>query len=272
MVDPSLPTLSIERQCELLGLSRSSYYYVPATESEWNLELMERIDKIHLKYPFYGYPRMCYQLCQDTGQRINEKRVYRLMQKMRIRAVFPRPKTTIASAEHRIFPYLLRDLPIKHVNHVWSTDITYIPMRRGFLYLCAVIDWHSRYVLSWDLSNHMERWFCVDVLEAALQRGNPEIFNTDQGSQFTSNDFTSKLLNRNIRVSMDGRGRALDNVFVERLWWSVKYEEVYLNVYENGAELYQALKAYFKFYNETRPHSSLNMATPADIYFGKRKL
>lgn len=243
-----------------------------AEESDWNLELMNRIDKIHLKYPFYGYPRMCDQLRADTGQAINEKRVYRLMQKLRIRSILPRPKTSTPSTEHRIYPYLLRDLPIKHPNHVWSTDITYLPMRRGFMYLTAVIDWYSRYVLSWELSNNMERWFCIEALEAALERGQPEIFNTDQGSQFTSNDFTSILLNKEIKISMDGKGRALDNVFVERLWWSVKYERVYINVYESASELYESLKEYFHFYNYVRPHSSLAKSTPADVYFGKRKL
>jgi len=227
------------------------------------------IDEEHLKYPFYGYPRMCHHLEQLTGEKLNEKRIYRLMQKMRIRAVYPRPKTSIAAKGHKIYPYLLRNLTIDHPNQVWSTDITYIPMRRGFMYLVAVIDWFSRYVLSWELSNNMERWFCIDALEAALQINQPKIFNTDQGSQFTSDDFTSKLLEQGIRISMDGRGRALDNVFVERLWWSVKYEKVYLNEYQDGLELFEALKDYFHFYNNQRPHSSLNMATPAEIYLGQ---
>ena len=272
MIEPNHPQLSIGRQCALLGLSKSSYYYQPAVENAWNLALMERMDKIHLQHPYYGYPRMCYQLRKDTGKAINHKRVYRLMRKMRIRAVLPRPKTTGFAKDHRIYPYLLRDLVIKQPNHVWSTDITYLPMRRGFMYLTAVIDWYSRYVLSWELSNNMERWFCIAALRAALESGKPEIFNTDQGSQFTSNDFTSILQQQQIKISMDGKGRALDNVFVERLWWSVKYEKVYLNVYESGQELYTALKTYFDFYNNERPHSSLAMATPADIYFGKRKL
>ena len=272
MVEPNHPHLSINRQCALLGLSKSSYYYQPALEDAWNLELMERIDKIHLQHPYYGCPRMCYQLRQNTDRAINHKRVARLMRKMRIRAVLPRPKTTVFNKEHRIYPYLLRNLVIKYPNHVWSTDITYLPMRRGFMYLTAVIDWYSRYVLSWELSNNMERWFCMAALRAALEQGQPEIFNTDQGSQFTSNDFTDILQQKQIKISMDGKGRALDNVFVERLWWSVKYEKVYLNVYESGKELYTALKEYFDFYNNERPHSSLGMVTPADVYFGKQRL
>lgn len=266
MIDADFGSISIQRQCELLGLSRSSYYYEPCVESPLNLKLMRLIDVAHLEYPFYGYPRMCLHLEQQTGEQLNEKRIYRLMKKMRIRAIFPRPKTTIAAKGHTIYPYLLRDLTISHPNQVWSTDITYIPMARGFLYLTAVIDWYSRYVLSWALSNNMERWFCVEALDEAFEFGQPEIFNTDQGSQFTSHDFTSKLLERNIKISMDGKGRALDNVFVERLWWSVKYEKVYLNEYQNGDELFEALKEYFNFYNHQRPHSSLNNQTPAQVY------
>lgn len=266
LIDQEHSNLSIQRQCELLGLSRSSYYYVPCVESPLNLKLMRLIDEEHLNYPFYGYPRMCLHLSKKTGQNLNEKRIYRLMKKMRIRAIFPIPKTTIAAKGHTIYPYLLRDLRISRPNQVWSTDITYIPMARGFLYLAAVIDWYSRFVLSWTLSNNMERWFCIEALENAFEFGQPEIFNTDQGSQFTSHDFTAKLLARNINISMDGRGRALDNVFVERLWWSVKYEKVYLNEYQNGAELYKALKEYFHFYNNQRPHSSLNNYTPTQIY------
>lgn len=268
MIDPGHPSLSIQRQCELLGLSRSAYYYSPCSESALNLRLMRLIDEAHMKYPFYGYRRMCVHLSKILSQPLNEKRIHRLMQKMRIRAVFPRPKTTIAAKGHTIYPYLLRDLKISRINQVWSTDITYLPMARGFLYLTAVMDWYSRFVLSWALSNNMERWFCIEALEDAFDWGQPDIFNTDQGSQFTSHDFCGKLLERNIHISMDGKGRALDNVFVERLWWSVKYEQVYLNEYRNGDELYQALKEYFEFYNYQRPHSALNHCTPFEIYKG----
>lgn len=267
MIEIKNQSISISRQCDLLGLSRSSYYYEPKPESEENLELMRLIDEIHMKYPFYGYPRMTLHLRKITGKDVNEKRVYRLMKLMRIRAVYPRKKTTILEEGYKIYPYLLRNLKIESPNHVWSTDITYIPMRKGFMYLTAVIDWYSRYVLSWSLSNNMERWFCVKAVEEALKYGKPQIFNTDQGSQFTSNDFTEPLLKQGILISMDGKGRALDNVFVERLWWSVKYEKVYLNEYENGHQLYVALNEYFSFYNEIRPHSSLNNATPKEVYF-----
>lgn len=264
--------LSVERQCELLGIARSSYYYNVCGESAFNLRLMRLIDEQHLELPFYGYPRMCLRLRELTGEIINEKRVERLMKKMRIRAVFPRPKTTIFAKGHKIYPYLLRNLKIERPNQVWSTDITYIPMAKGFLYLTAVIDWYSRFVLSWELSNNMERWFCIEALESAFQYGQPEIFNTDQGSQFTSNDFTSILLDKNISVSMDGRGRALDNVFVERLWWSVKHEKLYINEYIDGIEVFKAIKEYFHFYNYQRPHSSLQNATPAEIYQGTKIL
>ena len=247
LIEPLHSEISVQRQCELLGLSRSSYYYTACSEDPLNLQLMRMIDEEHMKFPFYGYPRMCLHLSKLLGRNLNEKRIYRLMQKLRIRAVFPRLKTSVSAKGHTIYPYLLRGLKISQPNHVWFTDITYIPMARGFLFLTAVIDWYSRFVLSWALSNNMERWFCMEALESAFEFGQPEIFNTDQGSQFTSQDFTTKLLERNIKISMDGKGRALDNVFVERLWWSVKYEKVYLNEYQNGRELFQALKEYFHF-------------------------
>jgi len=218
---------SIRRQCRLAGIPRSSCRYQPVPESEENL---------------------------------------RLMRLMGIQAITPGPHTSKPSPENTIYPYLLRDIAINRVNQVWSTDITYVPMRSGFMYLTAVIDWHSRYVLSWDLSNSMESGFCVTALTRSLTRGTPEIFNTDQGSQFTSSSFTSVLLDREIAISMDGRGRALDNVFVERLWWTVKYEEIYPKGYGDGIELYQGLDRYFQYYNEERKHSSLGRRTPAEVF------
>lgn len=258
--------LSITRQCSLLGLNRSTYYYEAIGESEENLRLMRLIEEQHLKHPYYGSPRMSLLLSELEGNSINEKRVARLMRLMRIRSVLPKPNLSKPALGHQIYPYLLRGLSVERSNQVWSTDITYIPMKRGFLYLCAVIDWYSRYVLSWELSNNMERWFCIEVLEKALERGSPEIFNTDQGSQFTSDDFTNILKNKGIRISMDGKGRALDNVFAERLWWSVKYEDVYLKAYDNGADLWKGLERYFQFYNHERPHQALDYQVPAKVF------
>ena len=257
---------SIRRQCRLAGLSRTHVYYQPATESEENLMLMRMIDEQYMKHPEFGYRRMTDWL-RDQGHTPNEKRVLRLMQIMGLQAITPGPHTSRPSPDHKIYPYLLRNVPITHVNHVWSTDITYIPMRKGFMYLTAVMDWHSRYVLSWELSSSLECDFCVAALKRALERGRPEIFNTDQGSQFTSTDFTQVLLDRKIAISMDGRGRALDNVFIERLWWSVKYEDVYPRDYDTGLELFKGLDRYFNYYNEERRHSSLEKKTPKEIFF-----
>lgn len=224
------------------------------------------IETQHLNYPFYGSPRMTQLLRQLLGRPINEKRVARLMRLMRIRSVLPKPNLSKPNKAHQVYPYLLRGVRVERVNQVWATDITYIAMRRGFLYLCAVIDWYSRYVLSWELSNNMERWFCIEVVQRALQNGVPEIFNTDQGSQFTSDDFTKVLKDKGVRISMDGKGRALDNVFTERLWWSVKYEDVYLKAYEDGQALWTGLKDYFEFYNERRPHQSLDYEVPGEVF------
>jgi putative transposase len=215
-VEPN-PVYSIRRQCRLAGISRSNYNYEPVSESKENLELMRLMDEQYLRHPEFGSPRMTDWL-HDQGYSVNHKRIARLMRRMGIQAITPGPHTSNPSPEHRIYPYLLRKVEIDHVNQVWSTDITYVPMRRGFMYLVAVIDWYSRYVISWELSNSLDSNFCVSALNRALAFGMPEIFNTDQGSQFTSNDFTSALLDRKIVISMDGRGRALDNVFVERLW------------------------------------------------------
>lgn len=267
MIDPNDSKLSIRRQCELLRISRSAYYQQPAGESPENLALMRVIDEQHLRYPFFGRRQMTAWL-RMQGYRVNEKRVRRLMSLMGLVAVFPGRKTTIPNREHRVYPYLLRGVEVVRPNQVWSADITYIPMREGFMYLVAVIDWYSRHVLSWELSNTMDSSFCVEALKGAFEcsTSEPEIFNTDQGSQFTSQAFTSELECRDIQVSMDGKGRALDNVFIERLWRTVKYEEVYLKSYESVAELRGSLESYFDFYCNKRPHQALAGQTPASVY------
>lgn len=268
LIDPSDLEMSLRRQCELLGISRSGYYASlrPRLESEENEKLMKLIDRQYLVTPFYGSRRMTIWL-RRQGYEVNRKRVMRLMRKMRLVGLAPGPNTSKPHPEHNVYPYLLRDVEITRVNQVWSTDITYIPLKRGFMYLTAVIDWYSRYVLSWELSNTMENTFCVRALERALRHDKPEIFNTDQGSQFTSNEFTGVLLKNSIRISMDGRGRALDNIFVERLWRSLKYECVYLNDYENVPDLMEGLRRWFAFYNEERPHMSLpGNITPYEMY------
>jgi len=266
MIEPGHPELSIRRQCELVGLNRATFYYAPATASEFNLHLMRLIDMQYTQTPFYGWPRMTAYL-RNQGYEINHKRVQRLMGLMGLQAIYPKKRTTIPAEGHKIYPYLLRNLPIRRPNQVWSTDITYIPMQRGFMYLAAVIDWYSRYVLAWQLSNTMDGLFCLDVLEQALALGQPDIFNTDQGAQFTAPAFTTRLEAAEIRISMDSRGRALDNVFVERLWRSVKYEHVYLHDYVTGLELEKGLERYFMFYNTERPHQSLKYRTPAAVHF-----
>ena len=258
--------ISVRRQCALAGVARSSWYYQPRGESEENLLYMRLIDEQYLKTPFYGSPRMCWVLRQK-GYNVNEKRVSRLMKVMGLQAIYPKKNLSKAAPGHKIYPYLLRGLKIDGPDQVWSTDITYIRMLRGFLYLCAVIDWHSRAVLSWRLSNTMDVDFCIETLEDALESGiKPEIFNTDQGSQFTSPKFTQVLLDHKVQISMDGRGRALDNVFIERLWRDVKYEHVFLHEYENGADLYKGLEAYFHFRNKERPHEALGYKVPWDVY------
>jgi len=264
-VDVNHDTLSIVRQCELLGLPRSTCYYHGAGESEKNLELMRLLDEQYMQTPFYGSRRMAWWL-QEQGYDVNRKRIQRLLRLMGLEAIYPRPRTSDPNLEHRIYPYLLRNVPILKVNQVWSADITYIPMSRGFMYLVAILDWHSRYVVAWRLSNSLDSDFCVEALQAALALGQPQIFNTDQGCQFTSRAFTSVLEQRQIAISMDGRGRALDNVFIERLWWSVKYEDVYLRSYETVLELEAGLAAYFEFYCRRRPHSSLENRMPWDVY------
>lgn len=261
--------LSIQRQCELLGIPRSSYYYQPQPETEENLQLMRLIDEQYLHTPTYGSRMMCAWLCQQ-GHEENRKRVQRLMRLMGLEAIYSMPRLSDPDKAHKVYPYLLRNVVIEEPNHVWSTDITYIPMQRGFLYLTAVIDWYSRFVLSWQLSNSMESHFCIEALLTALgQFGTPQIFNTDQGSQFTSKEFTSVLLEHQIAISMDGKGRATDNAFIERLWRTVKYEHVYLHAASEGLELYQGLTQFFRHYNFHRPHSALGYATPASVYLNQ---
>ncbi len=258
--------MSLRRQCELLGLNRASLYYVPVGESAENLHLMRLLDEQYLRTPFYGWPRMTAYL-RRQGYPVNGKRVRRLLQKMGLQAIYPKPKTSRAAQERRIYPYLLRGLEILQPNFVWSADITYLPMRQGFMYLVAIIDWFSRYVLTWQLSNTLDGYFCLDALQQALSQGRPVIFNTDQGSQFTADEFTACLERATIRISMDGRGRALDNIFIERLWRSLKYEDIYLKDYASVPELAAGLTAYFHFYNHQRPHQSLNYCTPAELHF-----
>ncbi len=265
LIELDHPELSIRRQCELLDLNRSTYYYQPATETALNLRLMQLSDEEYTAHPFYGRRRMTTYL-HKQGYAVNPKRVRRLMPQMGLEALYPKPQTTMVNQAHRIYPYLLRGVEIIRPNQVWSTDITYVPMPTGFMYLTAVIDWYSRYVLAWQLSNTLDTRFCVDALEQALTSGRPEIFNTDQGVQFTSDTFTAILLAADIRISMDGKGRALDNIFVERLWRTVKYEELYLKRYATVPLLYTGLHDYFYFYNYERPHQSLDHRTPAAVY------
>jgi putative transposase len=262
--------LSIRIQCELAGISRSGLYYEPLGESPLNLQLMRQIDEQYLVTPFYGSRRMTLHLNsikRTPPCTINRKRVQRLMRLMGIAAIYPKPRLSRPDEQHEVYPYLLRNVLIVRPDQVWSTDITYLPMARGFLYLVAIIDWFSRYVLSWRLSNTLDTTFCIEALDEALSGyRRPEIFNTDQGSQFTSKAFTGRLKAHNITISMDGRGRCFDNIFIERLWWSVKHEEVYLHAYEDGFEAHHRLGWYFPFYNTQRPHQSLNYRTPSEVY------
>ncbi|MEM7345176.1 MAG: IS3 family transposase [Chloroflexota bacterium] len=266
MIQADHPQISIRRQCELVGLNRASYYYQPAGESALNLELMAKIDEQYTQTPFYGYRRITAQLRRD-GYRINRKRVQRLMHKMGLQAIYPKPKPKKSGETHKIYPYLLRNLVIDHVGQVWSTDITYIRMNQGFMYLTAIIDWYSRYVISWELSNSLDGHFCRLALTRALAQAQPTIFNTDQGVQFTAIAFTDILKQAHIQISMDGRGRALDNIFVERLWRSLKYELIYLHDFVSVPDLMATLKWYFHFYNNVRLHQSLGYLTPAEVHF-----
>jgi putative transposase len=261
------PRLSIRRQCALLGLARSSLYYQPVPVSAEELQLMRLLDEQYTATPFYGIRRMTAWL-RSRGYAVNHKRVARLLRTMGLEAIYPRRRLSQPGIGHEIYPYLLRGVPVKRVNQVWSADITYVRLVGGFVYLVAVIDWFSRYVLSWAVSITMDVAFCLEALEQAFRWGQPEIFNTDQGAQFTSGEFTARLQQGGVRISMDGRGRALDNVFVERLWRSVKYEEVYVREYQSVWDARQHLARYFGFYNEERLHQALGYRTPAAVYLG----
>lgn len=259
--------LSIGRQCELLGLPRSSYYYEPIGESAYNLGLMRLLDEQYLQTPFYGVGQFTYWLRQQ-GHAVNEKRVRRLLRLLDLHAVCPGPHTSKPGdgTEHRVYPYLLKGLYINHPGQVYGTDITYIPLRGGFLYLVAFLDWHSRFVLSWELSNSLDVAFCLHALQQACSVLKPRIINTDQGAQFSSLAFTQQVTGQGINLSMDGKGRAIDNVFTERLWRSLKYEEVYIKSYDDGRDAWRSLDKYFRFYNEKRPHSSLDGKTPREVF------
>ena len=264
-IEPDHKKLSIAKQTELLGLNRSSYYFKAAGESKQNLLLMNLIDEEYTEHPFYGSRKMTEWL-KLQGHIVNRKRIQRLMRLMGLEAIYPKQNLSKANKEHLKYPYLLKDIKIFYPNQVWSSDITYIRLSKGFVYLTSILDWHSRYVLSWKISNSLENSFCMEALEEALEIGKPEIFNTDQGVQFTSDNFTGCLDKAGIRISMDGKGRALDNIFVERLWRTVKYESIYLNNFESVKELYEGLKEYFNFYNYHRIHQSLGYKTPAKVY------
>jgi putative transposase len=260
--------VSMRRQCELLGVNRSSLYYEPVEPDTEELSLMRRMDELHLKHPFFGSRKMT-QTLKAEGIHVNRKRVQRLMRLMGLESTAPKPNTSKPAPEHAVYPYLLRNLKVSRVNQVWAADITYIPMARDFVFLVAIIDWYSRRVLAWRLSNTLETSFCVEALHEALARyGCPEIFNTDQGCQFTSEDFTEVLLEREIKISMDGKGRWLDNIFVERLWRSLKYEEVYLYAYDTVLAARAGIARYFDFFNDERPHEALGYQKPASFYDG----
>lgn len=266
LIEPDQEKLSIRKQCELLQLSRSNLYYEPVEASEETLRIMHRIDEIFTESPFFGSRRILEGL-QREGFIIGRERVQSLMRKMGLVAIYPKPNLSKKHPENKIYPYLLANVKIIRPNQVWSCDITYIRLRSGFLYLMAVMDWYSRYVLSWRLSNSLDVSFCLEALEEALEQGCPAIFNTDQGSQFTSNEFIGMLLSKGIRISMDGRGRAFDNIFTERLWRSVKYEEVYIKDYQAHKDAREGLGNYFSFYNNRRYHQSLGYKTPSEVHY-----
>lgn len=266
MIEPGNKILTVQQQCSLIKLSRSSYYYNPLGITEEELEIMNRIDKTYTDYPFYGVRKITEEL-RRQGSLYNHKRIYRLMRLMGIEAIRPKKNLSKPNKDHLVYPYLLRNVKVTTNNQVWSSDITYLPLYNDFVYLVAVIDWFSRYVLSWELSNSLDVYFCLIALERSLRQGKPEIFNTDQGSQFTSKDFSEMVIGNQIKMSMDSKGRALDNIFIERLWRSLKYEDIYLKEYQSISELREGLKNYFDFYNNRRIHQSLNYKTPAEVYF-----
>jgi len=284
MIEQNHRKISIRRQCALLGLNRSSYYYQqnsvdcisknmsvqftnPIKETEENLGYMKQIDQLYMKRPFYGSRKITTVLNRE-GFPVNRKRIQRLMRLMGIQAIYPKPRLSINQKEHKIYPYLLRDISIERPDQVWCTDITYVSLRHGFVYLVAILDWYSRYVLSWQLSNTLDTVFCLEALDEALKSSQPEIFNSDQGCQFTSEAHTGRLKEAGIQISMDGRGRVFDNIFIERLWRSLKYEDIYLKDYQTVMELSAGLDSYFRFYNHERPHQSLDDRTPAMVYYG----
>ena len=269
LLDKEDKTMSFRKQCEILEISRAGLYYKPKAESKYNIELMHMIDKEYTDHPNMGVPSMT-SFLRNQGRKCGPKRVRRLMRLMGLEAIYPKPRTTIPNKQHKVYPYLLEDVEITRPNQVWSTDITYIRLKHGFAYLVAIMDWYSRKVLSWRLSNTIDTWFCCEALdEALLFYGMPEIFNSDQGSQFTSNEFIGRLTGKHISISMTGKGRALDNVFVERLWWTVKYNDVYIKGYETVKEAQAGLKEFFEYYNERRGHSSLDGKCPDMVYYGK---
>jgi len=266
MIRPGNSSLSVTRQCRLLSISRSSYYHMGVGESAWNLALMAEIDHQFLETPFYGVRQMAWHL-RALGHRVNVKRVRRLMRLMGLMPIYQQPRTSVPAKGHKIYPYLLRGMTIDKPNQVWCADITYIPLAKGFLYLVAIMDWSSRKVLAWRLSNTMDVQFCVDALDEALERhGRPAIFNTDQGSQFTSHAWTQRLRDAGIRISMDGRGRFLDNIFIERLWRSLKYECVYLHAFSGGRDARNGIGKWIDFYNNRRPHTAHGGSTPTSVY------
>ncbi|HYT93495.1 MAG TPA: IS3 family transposase, partial [Gemmataceae bacterium] len=265
LVEPDHPQLSVRRQCALLGLKRSSLYYEPVGETLDNLRLLRLLDAEYTAQPFRGSRRMTVWL-RGQGEAVNRKRVQRLMRLMGLEAIYPKPQLSAPGQGHKVFPYLLRDVASERPDQVWSTDITDVPLAQGFMYLAAIIDWYSPYVIAWRLSNTLDGSFCLDLLEEALSRGRPEVFNTDQGVQFTAQAWTGRLAAAGVQVSMDGKGRCLDNVFVERLWRTVKYEDIYLRGYEGVPELHEGLERYVPFYNDERPHPSLAYQTPAVVY------
>ena len=267
MVEPANPELSIGKQCKLLSISRASFYYTPKGETAMNLALMRQIDEQFLETPFFGVRQMTWHL-RNEGHLVNEKRIRRLMRLMGLMPIYQKPNTSKAAKGHKTYPYLLRGLRVTRPNQVWAADITYLPMRRGFLYLVAIMDWHTRKVLAWRISNTLEADFCVEALNEAIHRfGPPEIMNTDQGSQFTSFAWTDRLRRSGVRISMDGKGRFLDNIFVERLWRSLKYECVYLHAWETGSEAKAGVGIWIEFYNRKRPHSALGGKPPAVVYW-----
>jgi len=270
MLEPNHDRISLRRQCDLLDLSRSTAYYAPRAEKADNVALKETIDVQYTRTPFYGVPRMTAHLRRE-GWPVNPKRVRRLMRAMGLSAIYPKPRLSLPCQGHLVYPYLLRNVTVNRLDHVWASDITYIRLRGGFVYLTAVMDWYSRYVLSWELSNTLDAAFCVEALDKALAISQPEIFNTDQGTQYTSEAFTSRLKEAGVKISMDGRGRVYDNIFVERLWRTVKYEEVYLKHYDDADEAWRGLAEYFAFYNRERPHQALDWRTPHEVYFGQQE-